>query len=523
MPFRATATNTSAANTTIAKTLRDWPLLTALGICLIAAALRIPPLHESLWIDELHTAWTALGPLDEVARRAAIGNQGPLFYWLEWLVIGIVGESELSLRLPSLVAGSLLPLGLFFVARRWKADVSGLVAAGITALDPLSIFYSTEARPYAAVQLLAVVYMAVTAEVAERPSVKSHLAWVLLAVALFHLHYTSALIVVAAVIYLASINLIRQKRLTFPLASLVVDLPLVVLMCSLAIPNVRHILAHRSNWAAFVQQLPLDKAIQWTPLPSWAWLLLVIVAIIGWRVSASAPNQNSRWQALLLVLAWLMVPLITAWLLTTTDLARLFFPRYVAAAFPAAALLAGLCVEELPHRWPKALMAISTIAIALWCGGIIDQVRHDGRVIADRNEDWRSCVQWVNERLAADGRPVLVYSGLIEADELRTPHEALLDEYCLCPVNSLYPLDAAPSDAFPLSFHEPIDLPPTAEQLILHRGGCWLIVRGDKERARGVAVQVVNGLQGFSVRPIPVYKFPIESFGKVQVIAIPIE
>ncbi|HEY2412613.1 MAG TPA: glycosyltransferase family 39 protein, partial [Pirellulaceae bacterium] len=252
-----------------AKILRDWPLLAALGICLFAAALRIPPLRESLWLDELHTAWCALGPLDEVARRAAIGNQGPLFYWLEWLSIVIFGESELSFRLPSLVAGILLPLFLFLVARRWKADIAGLVAAGITAVDPLSIFYSTEARPYALVQLLAVVFMAVTAQVADRPSVKSRLAWVLLAVTLFHLHYTSALIVVAAVIYLASINLIRQKRFTFPLASLVVDLPLVVLLCSLAIPNVRHILAHRSNWAAFVQQLPLGDAIQWTPLPIW--------------------------------------------------------------------------------------------------------------------------------------------------------------------------------------------------------------------------------------------------------------
>jgi len=515
MTFRAAA----------AKTLRDRPLLAAFGICLVAAALRIPPLRDSLWLDELHTAWSALGPLNEVARRAAIGNQGPLFYWLEWLQTVIFGESELALRLPSLIAGTFLPLLLFLLARQSKADTAGLVAAGLIAVDPLSIFYATEARPYATVQLLTVVFMAVTAQIAERPSAKMHAAWVFLAAALFHLHYTSALVVGAAAIFLLSTQFVRRRQLAFPLATLVVDLPVVALLCSLAAANVRHILAHRSNWAAFVQQLPLADAIQWTPLPTWAWALLMIAAVLSWRLSPRESNWNSRLQFLFLVLAWLAIPIVTAWILTTTDLARLYFPRYVAAAFPAAALLAGLCVERLPRRWIKSLVAISIIGIALWFGGIIGQVRADGRIIADRNEDWRSCVQWLNERLAADGRPVLVWSGLIEADELSKPHDPLLDEYCLCPVISLYPLDAASSDVFPLPLHEPngFDLPPTANQLILHRGGCWLVVRGDQRRGRSVASGVANGLLRSSITPIRVDKIQIESFGRVQAISFPIE
>src|SRR5579872_4986270 len=131
MTLRATAANI----------LRDWPLLAALGICLLAAALRIPPLRESLWLDELHTAWCALGPLDEVAPRAAIGNQGPLYYWLQWLLVNALGPSEISFRLISLISGSLLPLALFLFARRWSLITAGLVAAALIAFDHLSIFY----------------------------------------------------------------------------------------------------------------------------------------------------------------------------------------------------------------------------------------------------------------------------------------------------------------------------------------------------------------------------------------------
>src|SRR5437763_344046 len=110
MSFRAALT----------KSLSDWPLLATLGISLVAAALRIQPLSESLWLDELHTAWCAVGPLDEVARRAAIGNQSPLYFWLEWFIVGILGPTELSLRLLSIAAGSVLPIATFWMARRWS-------------------------------------------------------------------------------------------------------------------------------------------------------------------------------------------------------------------------------------------------------------------------------------------------------------------------------------------------------------------------------------------------------------------
>src|SRR3954464_10090950 len=104
----------------------DWPFLAAVGISLVGAALRIQPLSESLWLDELHTAWCAVGPLDDVARRAAIGNQSPLYFWLEWFLVGILGPSEFSLRLLSIAAGSLLPIATFLLARRWSTAGVGL-------------------------------------------------------------------------------------------------------------------------------------------------------------------------------------------------------------------------------------------------------------------------------------------------------------------------------------------------------------------------------------------------------------
>src|SRR5262245_33161677 len=254
-----------------------WSLAAAIGICILAATLRTSALRESLWLDELHTAWCALGPLGEAAERAAIGNQSPLYFWFQWLLVTFLGPSEFSLRFPSLVAGSLLPLAVFLVARRWSIEAAGLVAAGLTAVDPLCIFYATEARPYAVVQLLAVLHMGLTLRVAEEPTAAWRAWWVAGAAILFHLHYTTALLIVAEAVFLAVLFVRESHRLVSPL----VDLAIVAALCLPAIGNLMAIFSRRTNWAAFISREPLWTAIDWTPLPGWWWVVLLIVAGIG--------------------------------------------------------------------------------------------------------------------------------------------------------------------------------------------------------------------------------------------------
>ncbi len=503
----------------VTKSLTDWLLLTVIGISLVGLALRIAPLSESLWLDELHTAWCAIGPLDEVAPRAALGNQSPLFYWLEWLLIGVLGESELTLRLPSLIAGSLLPLAVFLLARRWKADVAGVVAAALIAVDPWSIFYATEARPYATQQLLAVIHVALTAELVVKPMLTMRLSWVGVAALLFHWHYTAALFIVAEVLFLIAACIASRTEMAYRWPKLLGDLALLAVLCLPALFNVWHIYAHRENWAAFIEQNPLSDALAWTALPGWSWWLLIPVAVIGWTVSRRLQVTTISSRSLWLTGLWMSVPLILAWLATTTDVARLFFPRYVVAALPAAALFAGLCIQLIPWRWARLSLGLVTFGIAIWANDIAGQIRQDGRIATNRNEDWRGCIAWLNERIETDGLPVFVYSGYIEADELAQPHDELLDEYCLSPVNSLYLLDVAPSDMFPLPMHEPGRLPQPGEMLSVHRAGAWIIVRGKQNQGRNVADQICQTLQN-SAANSQWKTDSMHSFGKVQAILI---
>jgi hypothetical protein len=202
--------------------------------------------------------------------------------------------------------------------------------------------------------------------------------------------------------------------------------------------------------------------------------------------------------------------------------ARLFFWRYLIACAPAAALLASSSVELAPWRWAKLVLGVFLFLAVLWSSDIVSRLYHEGRVIAARGEDWRESIAWLNEETEQTQFPVLVWSGLIEADALRQPHDELFLEYCLFPVNSLYPLDAEPADLFPLPLKQPGRLQQVVEMLIVHRGGAWLIVRGDRPMGHSIAQSMVANLDASSIQ-VGGGKWQIlnqESFGKVQAIRL---
>src|SRR3954468_22303532 len=118
-----------------------WPLAAAILIAIVAAMMRIWQARESLWLDELHTAWCAVGGLGEVVQRASSGNQSRLFFWFEWLLVRVLGPSELSLRLPSIIAGSMLPIGVYWLAARGTSGGGGFFGGGRVADCPPATFF----------------------------------------------------------------------------------------------------------------------------------------------------------------------------------------------------------------------------------------------------------------------------------------------------------------------------------------------------------------------------------------------
>jgi hypothetical protein len=112
--------------------------------------------HDFLWLDELHTGWVVDAPaFSDITSRASDGNQTPFFFWITYLFIQLPIQPELGLRSTSLLAGIALNVIAPLWVWRWSGSRLGaLLTAALITSDLNFIYYSTEARPYALVQLL---------------------------------------------------------------------------------------------------------------------------------------------------------------------------------------------------------------------------------------------------------------------------------------------------------------------------------------------------------------------------------
>ncbi len=127
-------------------------LLCLVSIALAGVALRAIGLDaQSLWNDELLIWERTNAPSVPVliAQGADHGSLHPPGYMLTiYYARTLLGDSESALRLPSLVAGVLSIIAIFFLGRRLYAEREALVACGLMALLWAPIYYSQEARSY---------------------------------------------------------------------------------------------------------------------------------------------------------------------------------------------------------------------------------------------------------------------------------------------------------------------------------------------------------------------------------------
>ncbi len=142
------------------------PHLSAAGLWLwlifaLGLALRLYHLdYYGLWYDEVASI--------EIARRgvAAIFTdrfggmlvQTPLHYFIVWLMDRLADPASTAsfVRLPSALAGALVPPCVYVLGRETLGRGPGLIAALLVALTPVQIMHSQDVRPYTMLTLFSV-------------------------------------------------------------------------------------------------------------------------------------------------------------------------------------------------------------------------------------------------------------------------------------------------------------------------------------------------------------------------------
>lgn len=474
-------------------------LLTAVTVAALAVRLRRS--RESLWLDELHTAWVATGAWTDVASRSVQGNQSPLFFWIEWLLAHTIGRSELAMRLPSLVAGALLVVALYWVVWRWTGQRwLALLAAWLVAIDPQATYFGTEARPYALVQLLGLLHVALFLELVERPTALKRAAMVAGAALLFHLHYTTALLFAAELAWYVWRR--SRARTAYTATALARDFALGALLAAPALGVLREVFGRRQNWKAFVDQQPIWTGVLMLPWGLSALVTAGVVAVWRWARRSRIGDGDRMPNGFSMAVAWLLVPLTLAWLATATDAARLLSPRYLAASAPAALVLLALALSAVPDAGVRAIVAGAFAIVGTATSPVIRSLAAGEAPIAWRTDDWRGAVAYFNMHPLHGRGTVMLRTLLIESDALtETPADGALAEYSLYPLRSLYPLDAPRTRLMPLRRSNPGELRPETVARIDTARFAWLIVGGTPLAATQVASRICEQLSARSGTP----------------------
>ncbi len=467
------------------------------ALTLLSFGMRLAQVDESLWVDELHTAWVVADGVNEVAPRALLGNQSPLYFYLVWITTQVAGLHEFALRAPSLAAGVALTPLTFLIVQRWtRSPTAALLAAFVATVDRDFLFYATEARVYALMQLAALLRLAVFVRLLAAPGPAWRAAYVGLAGLMFHFHYTTALLWLgeAAVIALQACSASREVRYG---RRFLVDSALMAMLCLPAAPHVWEVYARRDNWAAFIVQPSLEPLfttrLKLRALPIAAalapGLAVWLLGAAGKRRKASEPatldlnsappdpralEQRRLRRLLLATLVWALTPLLVAAAFTAVDAARLLLYRYLISSATAVPVLAGVLCGLCPARAGRATAAAATVLalLAVTAPDYAAQFRRDGRLLGDRSEDWRSATAFINAH--DDGLPAFIHAGLIEAEAYAASPDPRRRQFCLLPVLSLYRLTPPERKLLPLAAPR---LASAQWDVVSAHGGAWVMLR----------------------------------------------
>lgn len=122
---------------------------------LVALALRLPGMFQSLWYDEAFTLWLAGLSIPNLIAATAGDVHPPLSYLIVWVSCHIIGLNEWGIRVPALLFGlALIPTAEILLR---ELDVIGRVqtlSMWLIATAPMLIQYSTEGRMYAQLGLI---------------------------------------------------------------------------------------------------------------------------------------------------------------------------------------------------------------------------------------------------------------------------------------------------------------------------------------------------------------------------------
>lgn len=383
---------------------RSLLLAGAVGVLALGLYLRFDSIAASLSVDEFGTFWVVEHGLETAFHRTLqFQGQSPFYYALAWTSIRALGESEVALRIPSLLLGCVFVPTLYLSARMLGGSSAGCYAAALGWLAAPSIRASVQARPYGLVLFCVAIAILGFHSAVRSGSRSARLLWVVGGAAVGWAHYVQYPLVLGL---FAAYALLPQLRTAYKARQCVLDAVLQVALLALCLPHVLALLARRESLSW------IDESHYLVFVP----LLMPVVPAIALGSAARERADDSLLSALRLSL-W--IGLIVH--LGTLELAAVIGINLLAAHYFLAVLVPGLLLAASAlSRVQTKEAVVACVAFAILTGAtFMSTKRATGTYSGIGYDDWRGAVDDLTARLGhAKDALVLFRSGFVEEDSV---------------------------------------------------------------------------------------------------------
>ena len=407
-------------------------------IVALAAALRFGTIGaQSVWLDEAATIRVVSRGFGGMLSQVAHGEiTPPLYYTAAWLWTRIFGHSVFAFRSLSAAAGTATVVLMYVAGRRYSGRV-GLWAAALTAVSPMMVYYSQEARSYELFVALSLGAFIAWQWAMEEGRGRALAAWAGLSALALATHYFAVFVWLPE----AAMLVARWgwRRLAAPLivfgAAGTALLP--VLLDQTA--------SGRSSWIA---ALPLVRRVAQTVKefvigpygPEGIAATAVGAATSGLAVlslvrSSPSVSRAALGRVAIVGIAGLALPL----LLAVTGIDDVVDPRNVLAAWAPLALLvaAGACMGRRPFGALLAgALCAASLAVAIGASALPAYQRDDwrdaaaslgppvagGRVIVSGRDGWSPLQIYLPRLLPVSPVTAALRTSEVDFVFLRSPH-----------------------------------------------------------------------------------------------------
>jgi mannosyltransferase len=356
--------------------IRHRSLLLAIGVG--ALGLRLFDLGaESIWIDEWSSVVLARSDLTHILRDRSQSVNPPLYFLLLHFWTQLFGDSELAIRMPSVVCGTIAVVLGFAVGRDLFSRFVGIITAALLAVSLFHIQHSQDARGYTLMVMLTLLSMLFFLRLIRSRGRAPEFGYVAASVMLLYTHAFGVLIVLAQNVFAAAVTVGSEGRTALTLRRWLVLQAVLVL---LFIP-----------WSVFlISQFMVIQSGYWIPEPALASLaetfltyandspailfcfaVLAGVAVInsvagGGRAplgTGDEPCLGSA-RACLLLLLWLGLPIVVPFVVSKIS-TPVYYTRYTLAASVAFLILVARGVESLPARYLRLVVVALLIVLSV--------------------------------------------------------------------------------------------------------------------------------------------------------------